>query len=182
MRSVVFQVEVANGVIDLGSGLVVDNLTGVVAHPDRLHLKTTANLEEAIIELELIKIGSELFILNPFSEQWQPLPPGSSTLESLDPFAAADVFGLASGLTRVGRGRLGDLDAWQISGILTPEALVPLLGTSLGERPIKSEMWIGVEDGLPHEIRLTIESASGDPLMVKISLSEFDRPVTIERP
>ena len=180
--SVKFELEIANGAIDLGSGIVVNNLIGVVAHPDRARLKSTVTMDQAIVELELIKIGSDLYLLNPFSEQWQLLPPGSSNLESLDQFAAAEVFRRASDLTYVGRGRIGGVEAWQVRGTLTPEALVPLLGTKVGERPIVSDIWIGVEDGLPREILLTIPSDTGEPLLVKITLSEFDQPVTIDPP
>ena len=43
VRSIKFEVQVEGGTIDLGAGLLVDNLTGVVAHPDRAHLKTLAS-------------------------------------------------------------------------------------------------------------------------------------------
>ena len=182
VRSVKFVVEVEGGTIDLGAGLVVDNLEGVVAHPDRAQLKTVASTAQGAVELELIKIGSDLYLKNPFSGQWQAVPPGTSQLESLDQFAVAEVFRGASDLTVIERDAVGDVDAWRLRGTLTPEALVPLLGTVLGEEPIASDIWIGVEDQLPHKILLSIPSDSGDPMMVQISLSEFDQPVTIDPP
>ena len=182
VRSVKFVVEVEGGTIDLGAGLVVDNLEGVVAHPDRAQLKTVASTAQGAVELELIKIGSDLHLKNPFSGQWQAVPPGTSQLESLDQFAVAEVFRGASDLTVIERDAVGDVDAWRLRGTLTPEALVPLLGTVLGEEPIASDIWIGVEDQLPHKILLTIPSESGEVLMVQISLSEFDQPVTIDPP
>ena len=180
--SVKFELTVENGAIDLGSGIVVNNLVGVVASPDRAHLMSTVQMDQAIVELELIKIGSDLYLLNPFSEQWQLLPPGSSNLELLDQFAAAEVFRRASDLMYVGQGSLGGVEAHQLRATLTPESLVPLLGTVLGEKPIVSDIWIDVEEELPRQILLTIESAAGDPLQAKITLSEFDEPVTIDPP
>ena len=57
-----------------------------------------------------------------------------------------------------------------------------MLGTVLGEDLITSDIWIGVEDQLPHKILLSVPSDAGDPMMVHISLSEFDAPVTIDPP
>ena len=85
------------------------------------------------MELELIKIGSDLYLMNPFSQQWQALPPGTSKLESLDQFAVAEVFRAAGDLTYIGIDQIGGMDAWQLGATLTPEALIPLLGTLLGE-------------------------------------------------
>ena len=143
---------------------------------------STVRMDQAIVELEVIKIGKDLYLLNPFSEQWQPLPPGSSNLELLDQFAAAEVFRRASDLKYVGQVALGGVDAHQLRATLTPEALVPLLGTVVGEKPIVSDIWIDVEEELPRQILLTIESDAGEPLVARITLSEFDRPVTIDRP
>ncbi len=182
VRSIKFEVQVEGGTIDLGAGLLVDNLTGVVAHPDRAHLKTLANTAQGAVELELIKIGSDLYLMNPFSQQWQALPPGTSKLESLDQFAVAEVFRAAGDLTYIGLDQIGGMDAWQLGATLTPEALIPLLGTLLGEEPIESEIWIGVEDQLPRKIVLTIPSDTGEALTVQISLLEFDQPVTIDPP
>jgi hypothetical protein len=182
VSSVKFELTVENGAIDLGSGIVVNNLVGVVAHPDRAHLMSTVRMDQAIVELEVIKIGKDLYLLNPFSEQWQPLPPGSSNLELLDQFAAAEVFRRASDLKYVGQVALGGVDAHQLRATLTPEALVPLLGTVVGEKPIVSDIWIDVEEELPRQILLTIESDAGDALLARITLSEFDQPVTIDRP
>lgn len=182
VSSVKFELTVENGAIDLGSGIVVNNLVGLVAHPDRAHLMSTVRMDQAIVELELIKIGTDLYLLNPFSEQWQLLPPGSSNLELLDQFAAAEVFRRASDLTYVGQETIGGVEAHQLRATLTPEALVPLIGTVVGDKPIVSDIWIDVDEELPRQILLTIESAAGDPLLAKISLSEFDAPVTIDRP
>ena len=90
VRSVKFVVEVEGGTIDLGAGLVVDNLEGVVAHPDRAQLKTVASTAQGAVELELVKIGSDLHLKNPFSGQWQAVPPGTSQIEALDQFAVAE--------------------------------------------------------------------------------------------
>ena len=77
------------------------------------------------MELELIKIGSDLYLMNPFSQQWQALPPGTSNLESLDQFAVAEVFRAAGDLTYIGLDQIGGMDAWQLGATLTPEALNP---------------------------------------------------------
>ncbi len=182
IRSAAFQLQLTEGKIDLGSGFLVDNLTGQIARPDRVRLKTTATVSGNVVEFELIKIGSQLYLLNPFSRQWQPLPPGSSTLESLNPFAAAEVFSQATNLTRVGRSSINGVDAWQIRGTLSPDAVIPLIGARLGELPIIAEMWTGVQDDLPRQIRLEIPLLSGTRQIVTITLSELDRPVTIEPP
>ncbi len=182
IRSAAFQLRLTEGKIDLGSGILVDNLTGQIARPDRLRLKTTATISGNVVEFELIKIGSQLYLLNPFSRQWQPLPPGSSTLESLNPFAVAEVFSQATNLTRVGRSSINGVEAWQIRGMLSPDAVVPLIGARLGELPIIAEMWTGVQDDLPRQIRLEIPLLSGTRQIVTIVLSELDRPVTIEPP
>lgn len=182
VRSVTFQLEVEGGAIDLGAGLVVDNMAGVFAHPDRAELSTTASTPQGKVELKLIKIGSDLYLQNPFSGEWQAVPPGTSQLESLNQFAVVEVFRGASDLTLVDREQVGGIDTWRLRGTLTPDALVPVLGLILGEEPIESEMWVGVEDQLPHKILLTVPTDSGGDLMVEILLSEFDEPVTIDPP
>ncbi|MBI2941891.1 MAG: LppX_LprAFG lipoprotein [Chloroflexi bacterium] len=185
IRSAAFQIQADNGALDLGSGLMVESLKGTIARPDRLRLKATTTFNNNVVEVELIKVGTQLYLLNPFTQQWQPLPPGSSPLESLNPFSAADAFAQATDLTRVERVNVSGADTWHLRGTLSPGAvavMVPDGGVSRGDRPLTAELWTGVQDDLPRQIRLEMESPAGTPQSVTIVLAEFDRPVAIEPP
>jgi hypothetical protein len=180
-----FSLEQQNGSVVVASGVQVTNAEGDVQRPDRLQMKFTLRLGTLSAESQLIAVGSELFLTNPLTGQWQPAPPAATAPRVLD--KDGGVGSLLRKVTDPQKIAIETLDGAQtqhLKGDVPGSAFTAMTGAPATVNSVAGEIWVGTDDVLPHQVRLTGPVTTADtPATVRIlKLSKFNQPVSIEPP
>jgi len=185
VKSFHFRLEHENGLSPMPLDLKLKTAEGDVQVPDRMKAKLEADVAGALLRVEVIGIGEEGWMTNPFSHQWQPLPKGTTISAIFDP--AAGIKAVAgslqdvsvAGVEKVGGDNTYLLEGQVDSGVL--EAAAPIAEPGL---TVNVKVWVDVEDYTIRQVRLEGPFAPGEPenIVRILSLSKFDEPVSIEPP
>lgn len=180
-----FRLEHENGTSPIPLGLDLDTAEGDVIVPDRMSAEIGAKAGGAVVQVEVIGVGDEGWITNPFDRKWQPLPEGTNIKDVFDPAAGVKaIVGALASVEVVKEEKVGGVSTYLIegevdSGVL--EAAAPVAEPGL---TVLVKAWVGSEDSLPRRIRLEGPFAPGEPdnIVRILELSRFDEPLTIEPP
>lgn len=185
LKSFHFRLEHEGGLSPIPLGLKLKIADGDVIIPDRMQAELEAEAGGALLRVEVIGIGEEGWITNPFSREWQPLPTGTVISDIFDP--AAGITAVAGALEEVSVVGVKTVDGHETyllegqvdSGVL--EAAVPIAEPGL---TVIVKVWADVEDYTIRQVRLEGPFAPGEPeAIVRILfLSKFDEPISIEPP
>ena len=158
---------------------------GDTIRPDRLQAAITGTISGMTISVQMISIGSVVYMTNPLSGKWEELP---------SQFAALSVFNPNSGITKIMRDivnpimvnkeQSGGVDCYHVSGSIDSESLSAMTGSSLKGTTVNVELWIGIDDFLLHNIKLAgkITETEVSGIVRTLTLSDFDKALTIELP
>jgi hypothetical protein len=185
LKSFHFRLEHENGLSPMPLDLKLKTAEGDIQVPDRMDAKLEAEAGGALLRVEVIGIGEQGWMTNPFSHQWQPLPEGTTISAIFDP--AAGIQAVASslqdvrvtGMEQVGGANTYLLEGHVDSGVL--KAAAPIAEPGL---TVNVKIWVGVDDYTIRQVRLEGPFAPGEPenIVRILSLSKFDEPVSIEPP
>jgi hypothetical protein len=185
VKSFHFRLEHENGLSPMPLDLKLKSTEGDIQVPDRMKAKLEAEAGGALLRVEVIGIGEEGWMTNPFSHEWQRLPEGTTISAIFDP--AAGIQAVASslqevrvaGVEKVGGDNTYLLEGQVDSGVL--EAAAPIAEPGL---TVNVKVWVGVDDYNIRQVRLEGPFAPGEPenIVRILSLSKFDEPVSIEPP
>ena len=180
-----FRLEHEGGFSPIPLGLKLRTADGDIIVPDRMQAKLEAEAAGTLVRVEVIGIGEEGWITNPFSREWQPLPEGTTISAIFDP--AAGISAVANSLENVsvvGVENVGGRDTYLLeghvdSGVL--EAAAPIAEPGL---TVTVKVWADIEDYTIRQVRLEGPFAPDEPpAIVRILiLSKFDEPISIEPP
>jgi hypothetical protein len=185
LKSFHFRLEHENGLSPMPLDLKLKTAEGDIQVPDRMDAKLEAEAGGALLRVEVIGIGEQGWMTNPFSHQWQPLPEGTTISAIFDP--AAGIQAVASslqdvrvtGMEQVGGDNTYLLEGHVDSGVL--KAAAPIAEPGL---TVNVKIWVAVDDYTIRQVRLEGPFAPGEPenIVRILSLSKFDEPVSIEPP
>jgi hypothetical protein len=185
LESFHFRLEHEGGLSPIPLGLKLKTADGDVIVPDRMQAELEAEAGGALVRVEVIGIGEEGWITNPFSREWQPLPRGTTISAIFDP--AAGINAVAGSLQEVrvaGVEKAGGHDTYLLegqvdSGVL--EAAAPIAEPGL---TVTVKIWADIEDYTIRQVRLEGPFAPEEPAAIVriLFLSRFDEPVSIEPP
>ena len=180
-----FRLEHEGGLSPIPLGLKLRTADGAIIVPDRMQAKLEAEAAGTLVRVEVIGIGEEGWITNPFSREWQPLPSGTTISAIFDP--AAGITAVANSLQEVsvaGIERVGGRETYLLegqvdSGVL--EAAAPIAEPGL---TVIVKVWVDVEDYTIRQVRLEGPFAPDEPAAIVriLFLSKFDEPISIEPP
>ena len=180
-----FRLEHEGGFSPIPLGLKLRTADGDIIVPDRMQAKLEAEAGGTLVRVEVIGIGEEGWITNPFSREWQPLPSGTTISAIFDP--AAGITAVANSLQEVsvaGIESVGGRETYLLegqvdSGVL--EAAAPIAEPGL---TVIVKVWVDVEDYTIRQVRLEGPFAPDEPAAIVriLSLSRFDEPISIESP
>lgn len=186
LESLHFKLDAEGGGFTVGPGLTASSLEGDVLKPDRLHVKGKTNIAGMALELNIIAVGDQIYLANPLTRQWEKLSAdtGATVPRVLGSDGVARVLNSASNVKRNEDATVDGVTNYHVAGELDPAALASIFGTAAGPAPVPGEIWIGKEDFLVRQIRLSGPLMENDaPNVVRtIQLSRFDEPVLIEAP
>jgi len=185
VKSFHFSLEHENGLSSIPLDLKLRTAEGDVVVPDQIKAKLEAEAAGATLRLEVIGIGEEGWLTNPFTGEWQALPKGTTISAIFDP--AAGVQAVARSLQEVrvaGVERIGGQDTYLLEGSVDSgvlEAAAPIAEPGL---TVRVQIWSDVDDNLIRQIRLEGPFAPGEPenIVRILVLSNFDEPISVEPP
>ena len=185
VKSFHFRLEHENGLSPMPLDLKLKTAEGDVQVPDRMKAKLEADVAGALLRVEVVGIGKEGWMTNPFSREWQPLPAGTTISAIFDPAAGIQAVAgslqdvRVAGVEKVGGDNTYLLEGQIDSGVL--KAAVPIAEPGL---TVNVKVWVGVDDYNIRQVRLEGPFASGEPenIVRILILSNFDEPVSIEPP
>ncbi|HWO93396.1 MAG TPA: LppX_LprAFG lipoprotein [Dehalococcoidia bacterium] len=175
-----------NGATPFVFDLDLREAEGDIAAPDSLRTHVKADRGAVTVELDVVNIGEDIWVTDPFSGQWQKID---------DPdFDIGDLFDPQAGIPDVLRGlqnaemdgteRIGDVETIRFRGTVDGgdiRAIAPIAEEGI-EVPVV--VWVGRDDGLVHRVRTEgrLSEDESDEVRRQIDLSEFNEPVEIEPP
>jgi len=185
VKSFHFRLEHENGLSPMPLDLKLKTAEGDVQVPDRMKAKLEADVAGALLRVEVVGIGEEGWMTNPFSREWQPLPAGTTISAIFDPAAGIQaVAGSLQDVRVVGVEKVGGDNTYLLEGQIDSgvlKAAVPIAEPGL---TVNVKVWVGVDDYNIRQVRLEGPFASGEPenIVRILILSNFDEPVSIEPP
>lgn len=185
MKTFHFRLEHENGASKIPLDLMLDTAEGDVVLPDRLYAKLEAKAGTQPVRVEVIGIGDDGWITNPFNREWQRLPSGTTIKDVFDP--AQGVRAVATsmeGAKVTGEEEIDGADCYRVEGTVTSdvmEAAAPIAEPGL---TITVRVWVDKEDSSIRRIRLEGRMAPDEPenIVRKLELSEFDESVEVTPP
>ena len=185
MKTFHFRLEHENGVSAIPLGLGLTTAEGDVIVPDRMKAKVEAKAGTQPVRVEVIGIGDEAWMTNPFNRQWQPLPSGNSLKDIFDP--TQGIKAVANALQNpevTADEQVGGVATYRVEGTVDSailEAAAPIAEPGL---TVNVKVWIGKDDSLIRRVRLEGPIAPDEPqdIVRTLDVSKFDESVTIEPP
>jgi hypothetical protein len=184
LRSFHFKLTHENGGTPIPLGLQLNSAEGDVVVPDRLAADIRASLSGIGVSTKAIAISDKVWITNPFSRRWQSLP-GASVKDIADPAALISVIiPSVTQPTLKGTAEAGGVQSHLISGKIDSAKLRTALPVAEAGHTADVELWIGVQDSLPRQARITGRLSNQDKqdIVRQIEFSRFDQPVNIQAP
>ena len=158
-----FVLEHPVGSTPLATGLNLAGAEGVASLPDRFRLALDLEASGAVLKLDVIVVGEEAFMTNPFTGAWEP------ALKEQIPFrfdfVTESIAGLLRGIEDASLVGDTDLDgniAYHIRGTGLTGALRQLIPGALPDAAIPVEFWVNKADGKLRQVRLTGPLVTGD--------------------
>ena len=150
------------------------HITGDFQAPDRSHITTQIESGGISITLEMILIGEDSYIRNPFTRAWQdaaesqvpfgdalPLAAFSNVL-SFGAFTTDFAPDVLAGFTLVGEELINGERTYYVRGTVGGEALADLLDSPAAEGEMANVgFWIGVDDSRIRKVSI-LPTGSGD--------------------
>jgi len=181
LESFHFRLTHENGVSPIGQGLVIREVQGDVARPDKISLEFSGLAGSFAMRASLIAIGESSFISNPITGEWEPVPAEVSPLGFFEPTR-----GISEIMRRIKSPMLISTkdDSYAISGTIASEGLASLFGAVEEGNSVDIDVVIDATSLFLLEARLEgrITASEEDGVIRIITLSNFNEPVEIELP
>ena len=182
-----FKLHHKTGFLELTPGLMINEVEGNLSKPDLLDISFRGSFGGIALNTQFITMGKSAFMTNPLTGKWERGPTEVSSLGFFDP-----KLGIG---TIISRTDLADFSVpkeqfpeqesiYIISGVLPTEALVPIVGQTLENLTVSTELVIDSESFYLLKVTIIgkVVPNDRDDVVRIITLSDFDKPVLIEPP
>ena len=174
-----------NGTSPIPNGLQLVSADGDVVVPDRMHANIEAKVGNQTVKVEIIGVGDQGWMTNPFSRQWQPLPSGTTIKDIFDPTQGVKaIIGSLQNAQVAGQEKVGGAQTWHIKGSIQSDVLTTAVPIARPGLTVGIEAWIDIDDSLIRQVYLEGPIAPGeaDNIVRKLALSDFGEQITITPP
>lgn len=183
-RSFHFKLTVDNPAAS-SSGLSLTRAEGDVIVPDRVKADIAGTYSGIPLTSKIVFTGPEQFLLNPLSGSWQRFTTKTSPIGFFSPATGVlkAVKG-ATGLSLAGTETVGGVDTYKLVGKVGARSVTGFLGNPPSDLQADAEIFVGKDDSLLRELKLTGPIAAGEPSGIArtVVLSRYGESVTIEAP
>jgi hypothetical protein len=177
-----FELTHDSGFTTLSSALQLSRASGIVA-TDSLDLEAEANIGRAFVRVEAVVIRDRTWMTNPLTGVWSEIAPEDSPFSFLDPVKlVADILGATQNPAYPFDGEsTGEIT---VTGSIPAPTLAALVGTVNPDAVPSVELTLDPANYVLKKIIISGNVQPEDePNTVRvITLSEFDKPVSIEPP
>ncbi|MGD0765931.1 MAG: LppX_LprAFG lipoprotein [Dehalococcoidia bacterium] len=180
-----FLLEHENGTSPIPAGLQIVTAEGDVIVPDRLYAKLDARAGTQPVRVEVIGVGDDGWLTNPFTRQWQPLPSGTTIKDIFNPTEGIKAaIGSLQDAQVTGAEEVGGVQTYHLTGTVTSDVLQAAAPIAKPGLIVPVELWIGKDDHLIRRIYLNGPIAPDEPgnIVRKLTISNFGEQVTITPP
>ena len=174
-----------NGTSPIPNGLQLVSADGDVVVPDRMHAAIEAKVGNQTVKVEIIGVGDQGWMTNPFNRQWQPLPSGTTIKDIFDPAQGVKaIIGSLQNAQVTGEEKVGGAQTWHVEGTVQSDVLATAVPISRPGLTVGIEAWIEVDGSLIRQVYLKGPIAPGEPenIVRKLALSDFGEQITISPP
>ena len=175
------------GFLELAPGLIINDVEGDLSKPDLLDISFNGSFGGITLNTQFITVGDSAFITNPLTGKWERGPTGVSSLGFFDP-----ELGIGTIISQiylagflVPKEQISEPEPiYVISGVLPTEALLPIVGQTLENLTVSTELTIDSDNFHLLEVKISgsVTPNDKDNVVRIITLSDFDKPVLIESP
>jgi hypothetical protein len=177
-----FELTHDSGFTTLSSSLELTRASGIVSQGG-LDLEAEANIGRAFVRVEAIVIDEQTWMTNPLTGVWSEIPPEDSPFSFLDPVKlVADILGETQG--PFFGGLLGSGGEITVTGKIPATTLAALVGRVDPDAVPDVVLTIDSSDYLLNKIIISgnVQPEDEPDTIRVITLSEFDKPVSLEPP
>lgn len=172
------------GSLNITPGLSVSRANGKVVNPDKLSVEFSVRLGDGLaIESEVVTIGSQTYMTNPFSGKWEASDSNVSPVGFFSPTR-----GISEMMSQIQEASVDDPSqsdgVYAMKGKIHSEALASLLGQTLTGAVVDVELKVDVLSGYLLEARFVGAVTPSDVENAErvIVLSFFNEDIVIEAP
>jgi lipoprotein LprG len=180
-----FALDQVGGGTPIGMGVEMKKAEGDILSPDKLKTTITGTVSGMTVQVQIISVGGVMKMTNPLSGKWEVPSSSFNVLSLFDPKKgiAAILKNLAD-ISKLDDAQSGGVLSYHLSGTIKSENLSAITGSSIAGTSIATELWIGKDDLLVRNIKLTgkITETEVQGIVRTLGLSNFNESVTIDLP
>ena len=174
-----------NGGTPIAFGLVMEDVAGQVAAPDRLKAEVGAWAGSFFFDVSLVAIDQDTYLTNPFTDEFEKIDGGIISSALLDP--ATGIGGIirdARDPVLQGEVSLDGVATYHITSTIDSGQLTSISPSAQPGIPIDVGIWIGKDDSYVYKIWMDGQLSDDEEAEIIriITLSDFGVPVEIEVP
>ena len=183
----------------LASCLITVEIEGDYVDPDSLQMSLVLEMNgQELPGIEVVKIGEDVYVKDPETQQWMR----GEDVEEYEEYQGLEEFALNSikyilafeGTDMLGDEDINGISCYHVKGIINPEKMLDVTQEFLptDTEPFITELWIGKNDYMVHQMILEIEfddSSDESEMMIPAGsftityqFSKFNEPINIEAP
>jgi hypothetical protein len=166
--------------------IVIRQADGDVLMPDKIRAQANVLLSGQAMTVNLISVGTNQYITDPITGQWRVVK------GMLDPRVLTNpdtgiiaLVGQLQNVTGPADDSVHGVACWRVDGLLPAKDLAFFTGGGVPAGTLlKTSIWAGKDDGLPYEITVTGQAASGDTAQTTRTfyLSKYNENISIVAP
>ena len=159
---------------------------GDVVMPDKVKASANVLLSGQVVGVELISIGDTQYLTDPITGQWRVVKGVLNASTLTDPNTG--IVSLASKLTSLSQpvdDVVNGTPCWRFTGQLDAQTLAFLTGGGMpAGTMLSTSVCIGKADGLPYQLAVTGEAATGDTAQTTrtFTISNYNETISIAAP
>jgi hypothetical protein len=185
LNSFHFALDQVGGGTPIAMGIEMKKAFGDVARPDRMKMTISGTFSGMSLEVQLVTVGAVMYMTNPLSGKWEIPPDEFKILSVFDPNTfIATVMKDIAGLTKLNDEESAGVLCYHLSGSINSDELSAIAGGSAKGVAISIEIWIGKDDLLVRNIKLSgkITETEVQGIVRTLTLSDYNKVVSIELP
>ena len=172
--------------LDADQILNFSSAEGVYQAPASIDAVLSVSTSGAAIQINTIAIGDEQWITNPVNQRWEQLPPdwGFNPAILFDeqlgwkPLLQEDIVDAAL----LDTSTFGGVTRYRLQATASGPRVSTITGGVAGDQTVELEVLVDPATYLIVQLSFETISSSGEPSQWLLKFSDFDAPVTIERP
>jgi hypothetical protein len=180
-----FALDQVGGGTPITMGIEMTKASGDIVKPDKIQTTISATAMGAVVEVKMVTVGGTTMMTNPLSGKWEVLSDQFKILAVFDP--ASGIAAITKSLanpTALQDESVGGTLCYHLKGTISSDTLSPITGAAAKGVAIATEVWVGKEDFLVRQVKLTgkVTDTEKEGIVRTLAFSNFNQNVNISLP